>query len=366
MAIIKASDQSKEPWIISSNHQGTQKSAELEKDNEEAEKQAVLLQLDHRKFQDLVKPVKPKAVFSIGESTISTPGNITAISGQVKVGKSAFVEALVAAAMKPTAPERMLLGIRSCHNDGKAIVHFDTEQSRYDHHMLASRALERAGLQEQPQNLRSYCLTDVPHEERMKMLRFELERAESIFVVIIDGVADLLADPNDAESAFETVAELHKLAIQYDCPIICVLHENPGSDYGKTRGHLGSQLERKAETNLRLQKTDEITTIWSEKARHCNIPKSKGMRFKYSETQKMHILCDSLDAVKADAAREEMLPFAESLFENAHGVLGWKALKDKIIELSGIKAGGAEKKIKRLVDLKIISQNQQNKYVLTP
>ena len=32
----------------------------------------------------------------------------------------------------------------------------------------------------------------------------------------------------------------------------------------KGRGHLGSQLERKAETNLRLDNVDGVTTIWSE------------------------------------------------------------------------------------------------------
>jgi hypothetical protein len=34
--------------------------------------------------------------------------------------------------------------------------------------------------------------------------------------------------------------------------IVGVIHFNPGGE--KTRGHLGSQLERKAETNLRLDK----------------------------------------------------------------------------------------------------------------
>ena len=38
----------------------------------------------------------------------------------------------------------------------------------------------------------------------------------------------------------------HQLAIEYDCVFMTVLHENPNSDFGKTRGHLGSQLSRKA------------------------------------------------------------------------------------------------------------------------
>ena len=71
--------------------------------------------------------------------------------------------------------------------------------------------------------------------------------------VFIDGVADLCKSPNDDIEAFALVEHLAHLAIAYACPLILVLHENPsGLETGKTRGHLGSQLERKAESNLRI------------------------------------------------------------------------------------------------------------------
>ena len=60
------------------------------------------------------------------------------------------------------------------------------------------------------------------------------------------------------------------IATEQNAVVVTVLHENPNSEYGKTRGHLGSQLERKAESNLRLQKdnTTGVTTIFTEKSRH--------------------------------------------------------------------------------------------------
>ncbi len=90
-----------------------------------------------------------------------------------------------------------------------------------------------------------------------------------LFAVIVDGVADLVLDVNDAKECNALVAKLHALAIKYDCPdrIICVIHENPNADTGKMRGHLGSQLERKAESNLRLRKKEDVTVVFSDRQR---------------------------------------------------------------------------------------------------
>ncbi len=53
------------------------------------------------------------------------------------------------------------------------------------------------------------------------------------------------------------------LAQVYHCPIFCVLHENPGSDQGKTWGHLGSELNHKAFVNLRIDKDTETSVSTS-------------------------------------------------------------------------------------------------------
>ena len=83
------------------------------------------------------------------------------------------------------------------------------------------------------------------------------------------------------------------IATEQNAVVVTVLHENPDSEYGKTRGHLGSQLERKAESNLRLQKdnTTGVTTIFTEKSRHCHIPKGQGSRFRWDDESWMHLSC---------------------------------------------------------------------------
>jgi len=245
---------------------------------------SLLAALDQRRFGFIEPPAKPEPLLLIERNIIATAGNLVVIAAQAKTGKSAYLGAMMAAVLNPEANAADTLGVRSCGAGGRAVIHFDTEQSTFDHFALVSLSLRRAGLASPPPNLRSYCLADCSVADRRAMLRSELSRAGEIFAVFLDGVADFVHDPNDPEEAFGFVAELHRLAIENGCVFVGVLHENPGStDSGKTRGHLGSQLERKAETNLRLGKSNGVSTVYTDRgARHCDIPKDFGTRFQYS------------------------------------------------------------------------------------
>ena len=165
---------------------------------------------------------------------------------------------------------------------------FDTEQSPYDHEQIIIRALRRAEREQPPPWLRSYCLTDLDIPARRAFIAKEMERAArdhgGIRCVFIDGVGDFVTDVNDIADAHNFVIELHGLAIAHGTVLIVVLHENPGAGQGlsieKMRGHLGSQLERKAESNIRIIKEpDGSCVIYTEKSRHANIPRKQGHKF---------------------------------------------------------------------------------------
>lgn len=328
----------------------------------------LLATLDLRRVGLGEPPTKPDPLFLIGSNVVATAGNIVVIAAQAKAGKSAYLGAMIAAALNPKRHDGATLGVRSAGAEDKAIIHFDTEQSRYDHYRLIEIALGRAGLETPPTNLRSYCVTDFSNEERLAMLRLEMARAGSIFAVLLDGVADFVSDPNNPEEAFEFVGELHSLAIRYGCVIIAVLHENPSSgDFGKTRGHLGSQLERKAETNLKLQKdkSDEVTTVWTDRgARHCSIPKGGGTRFKYCHLEECHVVVGSKQENKASDALEDLKAFGVSLFaDRSEGYL-WSEIVAKIGDLRGVKQGAAEKYLTKLKKHGVVEQDAFSKYVL--
>lgn len=319
----------------------------------------LLVALDSRRFNQGEPPPRPEPLFMIGDNVISTAGNLTVIAAQAKSGKSAFLGAMLAAALNPKTPEGASLGVRSPGAGERALLHFDTEQSRFDHDALVRLALKRAGLADPPACLRSYCLTDLPVADRLAMMRLVIERAGKVFAVFLDGVADFVHDPNDAGEAFAFVGELHRLAIEADCVIVAVLHENPGSaDFGKTRGHLGSQLERKAETNLRLSKSEGVTSVWTDRgARHCDIPKAAGIRFEYSTLEGCHCLLDSANDARAQAAKDELTAFAASVFQGQAAGLSWSELRNRIMLLSGVKESGARARLQKMAEAGLIRKN---------
>jgi len=330
----------------------------------EVKKAEAEIQLDLRRFNKSDKPVAPQPVLSLGDHVICTAGNISVTSAKSKEGKTAAISSIMGAAMNPNAPREHLLDFRCCSHDGKIILHFDTEQSPYDHYRMVERSLRRAGLVEPPTNLESYCLSGVDLKDRSEMLEVAMERAGNIFIVLIDGIGDFINDPNNGPEAFDLVARLHQLAIQYDCPILSVLHENPGSESGKTRGHLGSHLERKAETNLRLSKVDGVTTMWVERGRHCTIPKEHGIRFYFSEEDKMHVLAPPQSELKANDARAKLKPFALSVYEGTNGELSWTELRNRIAEIGPMTESGARKKMDRMIAIQLIEATVAGKYVL--
>lgn len=250
--------------------------------------------LDARRFDPSNPPPATVPIYTIRDMLVASAGNITNVQAPIKAGKTAVVGAMLAAGINAEADERMTLGIRSPGARGGAVIHFDCEQSPDDHHALMAAVLRRAGLEHTPPNLRSYCLTDVDVAMRRAALHAELRRAGDVCAVFLDGVADLAFGVNDEAEAIALVAELHALAIEYQCAIVTVLHENPGSEIGKTRGHLGSQLERKQFAGLRMKKdADEITTLWTTNSRKASIPESQGIRFAYDKQAGMHLPLDA-------------------------------------------------------------------------
>ena len=65
-------------------------------------------------------------------------------------------------------------------------------------------------------------------------------------LVIVDGIRDLVNDINDGVLAQEVMEELLHLATQQNCCIVCVLHQNKGTEDHNLRGWIGTELMNKA------------------------------------------------------------------------------------------------------------------------
>lgn len=314
------------------------------------------------------EPPRAREIFRLKNATIATPGNLVAITGQSKAGKTAFIGAMLGATM---GPDGDFLGASGFNTAGHAVVHVDTEQSPRDHWMVIQTALRRAGLKTAPSWLHSYGLAGWSIGERREALEPMLRLAKAahggIYSLFLDGVADFVPDPNDGEICFPFVDSLQALAVKFDCCVVAGLHLNPGSGENfKSRGHLGSHLERRAESNLILEKDIETgrTVIFSNgKQRHAPVLKADGPCFKWDEKEQMHVSTETVraerDADTADRARE----LAAEVFAGRGG-LTYSAV------IAGIKTGcgccdrTADKRFKEMHTHKAIIRCPPNLWTL--
>jgi hypothetical protein len=328
-----------------------------------ADPTGVRARLRSRRFDPESRPPKPQPRILLAGKPICTPGNLTTIGAQAKTGKSAFVGAIISAVIcaEEGVSKADNLGLSATPPQGRALLHFDTEQSPYDADQLVRRSLRRSTTEAPPSFLDSFRLAGFSAPELKQALKITLEEADAvrgIFAVIVDGIADLVIDVNDQAECNMFIAELHELAIQYDCPIVCIVHENPAQESGKMRGHLGSQLERKAESNIRLKKSGEITLAYGEKMRGAPIGVSEGPHFTWCPIREMHVTTVTTTQTKLKVKLEKLAALAEEVFEvSGKGNLRHSELITGITSEGGISKSTAEDRFTEMKELKVVLKN---------
>ena len=111
---------------------------------------------------------------------------------------------------------------------------------------------------------------------------------EGIHLVVIDGIADLVRCANDEGESVAVVEELYRLAGIYNTCIVCVLHYVPNGL--KLRGHLGSEVQRKAATIISIEKDKDpaISVVKALKVRDGSALDVPLMQFSWNKSLAMH------------------------------------------------------------------------------
>jgi hypothetical protein len=169
--------------------------------------------------------------------------------------------------------------------------------------------------------------------------------------------------PNNPGECNAFVAELHDLAIKNDCPISCVIHFNPNSD--KPRGHLGSQLERKSETNLVLEKAEEVTELYSSKQRRAPIPKGTGPCFQWSDEAGMHVSTGTRKESIEEEKRSQHVMMVDDVF-SGHPSMRFSDIISTVNRLKKCKDRTSERLVGKWVKLGLIHKSVAGLYVRTP
>lgn len=208
-------------------------------------------------------PPEAQMVVSVNEVPLGTQGNLLCVSGGEGTGKSNFVGSLISGSLNCAQKEIDTLGITLSPNmKNKAVLLYDTEQSEVQLYKNSVNILRRAKLDKMPETFKAYSLTSMSRSVRLHSIIESMDRFYhyygGIHMVVVDGIADLIRGANDEGESISIVEELYRLAGIYNTCIVCVLHFIPNGM--KLRGHLGSELQRKAAAILSIERDDDSGT----------------------------------------------------------------------------------------------------------
>lgn len=179
---------------------------------------------------------------------IGTYGNFSFIQAPPKTKKTFLVSLL--ASVYLGSKNNFGGGLRG-HRENKDLIHIDTEQGKWHCQKVFKKVLDMNSV-DYSKNYYTFGLRSIGYKQRIQFIEYCLEhKVENAGLLILDGIADLVSDVNNLEESNACVQKLMEWSAKYNIHIMCVIHSNFGSD--KPTGHLGSFLEKKAETQIQLQ-----------------------------------------------------------------------------------------------------------------
>ena len=316
-------------------------------------------------------PPIAQMIVSVNDVPLGTQGNLLCVTGGEGTGKSNYIAALIAGAIRQTDKTIDTLGVSVCENTKqKAILFYDTEQSEVQTYKNITNLLRRSGREAMPEYFRAYCLTGMSRKERLQSIIQSMDKFhyqyQGIHMVVIDGIADLIKGANDEAESIAVVEELYRLAGIYKTCIITVLHFIPNGL--KLRGHLGSELQRKAAAILSIEKDTDpaISVVKALKVRNGSPLDVPIMQFSWDREAGMHIyLGEKPKEAKEKRKEDELVSVAKDVFGRQRFIT-YVDLSEQIQTILDVKERTAKSYIKFMREKEIIVKDPSNQsYYIT-
>jgi len=245
----------------------SQLDAELEHAGEETALSPQMLLLEQLRITPEKELPKMEFLFQLYGKPCFPRRELVAITGKAKSGKTFVTSMLMAVGSLTPDPSPKdegsinQLPLKRIREEPLHVLWYDTEQSdestqdilknRIMKLAADKRGLAQADLFDAENNSWSGKMFDVFNvrgvawKERRSLLCEAVTRCKPD-LVIVDGIRDLVNDINDGMLAQEVMEELMHLATEHKCCIVCVLHQNKGSEDHNLRGWIGTELMNKA------------------------------------------------------------------------------------------------------------------------
>ena len=222
----------------------------------------------------------PPEILWVNGSTIGTLGNFSASTGKAKSKKTFNISAIVAAALKN---DEVLKYSAYLPPNKRKILYVDTEQSKYHCHKVMERILRLAGLptDKDRDDFVFIVLREQTPDKRKQIIGYMLENMPDVGLLIIDGIRDLMYDINSPSESTRIISKLMQWTDDRQIHIHTILHQNKNDE--NARGHIGTELNNKAETIMQIEVDKEDKTISVIEAVHIRDREFEPFAFRINE-----------------------------------------------------------------------------------
>lgn len=201
-----------------------------------------LEKFDHLRLNPNEQFNEPEPLITIQGAVVGTLCNFSLIVGKAKSRKSFLATRFV---------------IDFLSNNAESVLWFDTEQAKIHVKRIYNRILVGSNIEkdELEKRLEIYCLRSLSVSDIISAIAEIIESRSNIQLVIIDGIRDLVNSINSEEESTKISRMLLKWTEDFNLHIMAVLHLNKSNN--NVRGHLGTELQNKAETVISIKYKDE-------------------------------------------------------------------------------------------------------------
>jgi hypothetical protein len=183
-----------------------------------------------------------------GKKCLSTK-NVLVISGKPKSRKSVVAQSLIGSAISG----KSVLGFDAKISNTDKVVLIDTEQSQHDLQNSLNRMIGLIECNNLPSNFLCYTVRQL-NPAKIKQVISEICTNENVRLIVIDGALDLILNMNDILEVKDVLDFIKNLLSKHNVAIVLIVHQAKTTNY--TIGHLGSFLDRFAQTVLDVTKLD--------------------------------------------------------------------------------------------------------------
>ena len=208
----------------------------------------------------------------------------------------------------------------------RKVLYIDTEQSPYHCLKVMKRILRMAGLPDDRDSgyLEFLALRKIHFgTAHQHCIEQAIYHSPDIGLVIIDGIRDMVYDINSPGESTRIISKLMQWTDDRQIHIHTILHQNKGDE--NARGHIGTELNNKAETVLLVEKDKGNSDISHVSAMHIRAMDFEPFAFRINDRALPELMegwqkCGSKEAGKTQ--RKSSAP--TRILASSNTALHWK------------------------------------------